>query len=50
MKYYHIQLTEGSEFITELGWSLTEVMLHLTGSFDEPYSYLTTPSDIGFRY
>lgn len=51
MKYFHIQLTLGSPYIIELGWSLAEVMAHISKDFSTtPYSYFTTPSDIGFKY
>ena len=51
MKYFHIQLTVNSPYIIELGWSLAEVMAHISKDFSIiPYSYFTTPSDIGFKY
>lgn len=42
LKRYHIQLTPTSEWIIELGCSLTEVMSHITTYDDEPYCYFVT--------
>lgn len=44
MKYFHIQLNQGEQYIIELGWSLAHVMQGLVGDFSTmPYSYFTSP-------
>lgn len=44
MKYFHIQMNQGDEYIIELGWSLAHVMAYISNSFaTEPYSYFTSP-------
>ena len=42
LKRYHIKLTKDSLWIIELGYSLTEVMAHITSWDDEPYCYFVT--------
>lgn len=43
LKYFHIQLTENSEWQIEIAYSLNEVMQFLTGNFENrPYNYFTT--------
>lgn len=41
--YFHIQLTETSEWIKELGTSLSEVMSHIATYDTIPYSFFKTP-------
>ena len=44
LKYYHIQLTENSEWKIEVASSLNEVMQFLTGNYENrPYNYFTKP-------
>lgn len=44
LRYYHIQLTENSEWQIEIASSLNEIMQILTGDFNNrPYNYFTEP-------
>lgn len=40
--YFHIQLTKDSEWIKEIGTSLTEVMANLATYDTIPYSFIKT--------
>jgi len=38
--YFHIQLTKDSEWITELGYSITHIMCHIATYDTKPYAYI----------
>lgn len=42
LKRFHIQLTKDSEWIIELGHSLSEIMSYITSFDDIPYCYFIT--------
>lgn len=44
MVVFHIQLKEGDKYIIELGCSLSEIMVGLTGDIEAiPYAFFTSP-------
>lgn len=42
LKRFHVKLTKDSEWITEIGYSLSEVMSYITSYDDKPYCYFIT--------
>ncbi len=42
LRRFHIKLTKDSPWVVELGYSLSEVMSHITSFDDKPYSYFVS--------